>query len=265
MRTKLQSCGQILLIPLRSIRENPLRARIYYNDAHTDELVRSIAASGIVEPLTVCKGAGGKYVIISGQRRYRAAKELGFSMVPCVLIESDAENALFTGFSNQLAHDPLNFFEVAVSCEKLRDAFGLTYEETAARVGMPLPELLNKVRLLQIPAKYRKAIVEHALGESYARLLLRHPDEQKGELLERILREHLSLREARAASDALLRPVRPAPARIQTRFRDATVFVNTIDRACRAMKSAGVPADVRKTEGPAGIRYEIEIALSIER
>ena len=68
MNTKLQAAGQILLIPLQYVKENPLRSRIYYNDAHTLALMRSIAQSGIVEPLTVCRGAGGKYVIISGER-----------------------------------------------------------------------------------------------------------------------------------------------------------------------------------------------------
>ena len=77
---KLKSVGQILLIPINQITENPLRARIYYNDRRTDELTYSIAQSGIIEPLTVCAAKNETYVIVSGERRFRAAKKLGYKI-----------------------------------------------------------------------------------------------------------------------------------------------------------------------------------------
>lgn len=258
-RNRVKTGGQILLIPLRAIRENPLRARIYYNDSRTDELIRSIGESGIVEPLTVCAGAKGDYIIVSGVRRYRAAKALGFDFVPCVLIESDAENAVFTCLSNQLTHDPLTYFEIAICYEKLRDYFGLTYEETADRMGIPLAEVLGKIRLLQIPPKLRKMILEHALSENYAKLLLHHPDHEKEILLERILQDHLTLSEARALSAQMRRGEAQQTAQIRTYFKNIHVFVNTIDRACAAMRAGGVAARVEKAENEETVEYRIMI------
>ncbi len=256
----LQTGGQILLIPTGAIRENPLRARLYYNDGKTDELIRSIELSGIVEPLTVCAVDRGLYVIISGERRFRAAKALGYKAVPCVLIESEsAAEALFTCLSNQLTHDPLSFFEVALCYEKLRDAFSLTYEQTAARLGVSPAEVLGKVRLLQIPPRQRRQILENGLSESYARLLLRHPDAQKAALLDQIIAERLSLRQAKERSNRLLRGAAPKRSAPRGYYKDARVFINTIDRACRAMRDGGVPAAVEREESTESVSYRITV------
>ena len=257
-QNRLKTGGQILLVPIRSIRENPLRPRIYYNDTRTDELTRSIAVSGIVEPLTVCAAPDGDYILVSGERRYRAAAALGYQAVPCVLMPTDMDMLLFTGLSNQLTHEALSFFEVAQCYEKLRDVYGLSNEETARRLGVDVTEVAGKLRLLQIPPKLRRVILEHSLSESYAKLLLRHSDAQKEELLTQIVREHLSLREARTLSAGLLRGAERQGS-VRTRYKDVTVFVNTIDRACAAMAEGGVDADTDKTEDEMCIEYRIVI------
>ena len=262
MNKKLRTGGQILLVPIRDLRENPLHPRMYYNDTRTDELVRSVAVSGIVEPLTVTAADDGGYVIVSGERRYRAAKALGYDFVPCVLIGSDAENLLFTGLSNQLTHDPLSFFEIAQCYEKLRDAYGLTYEETADRLGVSPAEVLAKIRLLQIPPKLRRTILEHGLSENYAKLLLQLSDAQKETLLTRIIRERLSLSEARAACTEIVHGS-PRQGSVKTVFMDAAVFINTIDRACAAMAEGGVEASAEKTEDDTKVEYRIMIKKQI--
>lgn len=244
-----------MLVPVRAIVENPLRARLYYNDAHIDDLIRSIETSGIVEPLTVCASSAGDYILISGERRLRAAKALGYDFVPCVLIESDAEQSVFTNLSTHLTHDPLSFFEVAMCYEKLRDYFGLTYEETAFRLGLNPAEILEKVRLLQIPPKLRREILEHSLSENYAKLLLRHRDEEQEQLLREIITEHLSLREARARSAEL----RAEKVKSRTYYKDVTVFLNSLDRVCDAMCRSDVAAEVEKTDADGYVQYFIRI------
>ena len=227
-----------MLVPVRAIVENPLRARLYYNDAHIDDLIRSIETSGIVEPLTVCASSAGDYILISGERRLRAAKALGYDFVPCVLIESDAEQSVFTNLSTHLTHDPLSFFEVAMCYEKLRDYFGLTYEETAYRLGLNPAEIL-----------------EHSLSENYAKLLLRHRDEEQEQLLHEIITEHLSLREARARSAEL----RAEKVKSRTYYKDVTVFLNSLDRVCDAMCRSDVAAEVEKTDADGYVQYFIRI------
>ncbi len=260
-KTRLKSGGQILLVPVRSIVENPLRARVYYNDNRIDELIRSVAASGIVEPLTVCAASNGDYILISGERRLRAAIALNYDFVPCVLIESDAESSVFTNLSTHLTHDPLSFFEIAMCYEKLRDYFGLTYEETAFRLGVNPAEILEKVRLLQIPPKLRKEILEHSLSENYAKLLLRHRGEEQERLLNEIVTEHLSLREARKRSAEL----RGGNAKIRTFYKDVTVFINSLDRICDSMHTGGINAEVQKTETAESVEYSIRIPKPAEQ
>ena len=256
---KLKAAGRILLVPTRDLRENPLKPRIYYNDMQTDDLIRSVAANGIIEPLTVCPKPDGTYLIVSGGRRYLAAKALGYSRVPCVALSTSAENLLFISVSNQLNHAQLSFFEIARCCERLHDESGLTYEQTSQRLGMSVAEVYAKLRLLQIPPKLRRPMLENGLGESYAKLLLRHSDEQKEALLTQIIDEHLSLSDARTRSAALLRETPERQGSVKTVFKDINVFTNTIDRTCAAMEQGGVIADIEKSEDELSVTYHIVI------
>jgi len=260
---KLKTGGQILLIPLKQIIENPLRPRMYYDDAKTDELMRSIEESGIIEPLCVTSSNNGKYVIISGERRFRAAKKLGYKTLPCVLVESQPEKSVITCLTNNLTHEPLNYFEIAMSYEKLKEHFGLSYEQTAAKIGVDTNEVLSKVRLLQIPLKLRKIIVEYGLSQNYASILVRHPDDQKEELLKNITDNNLTLAQTKKLSESMLNPETPKKNKIQTYFKDINVFVNTIDRACETMKNSGIDAEAEKIDGEKSVKYYISIPKSV--
>ena len=259
---KLKTGGRILLIPPEDIIENPLRARIYYNDAKADELIRSIAAHGLIEPITVCAGSAGRYVIVSGERRCRAAKALGLPYVPCVLIRADAMQSLLAGLSNQLTLEPLSCFETAMCYEKLKNGFGLPYEEIAEMLGADLTEVLQKVRLLGIPPALRRRMLENGLGEAYAKLLIRHSDAQKETLLDAVIRDRLTLGEAKALSEKLFgdeAPEGPEKGSLRAFFKDITVFQNTIERAFSAMRASGIQAEIKKTETSAAAEYRIRI------
>lgn len=260
---KLKTGGQILLIPTDKISENPLRARIYYNDKKTDELISSIGEAGIIEPLTVCSSKRGEYIIISGERRYRAAKKLGFKNLPCVLIDCSPEKSILTCLINSITHEPLNYFEVAMSYEKIKEYFGYSYEQTAAMIGVETNEVLSKVRLLQIPPKLRKIIIEYGLSQKYASILVRHSDKQKEELLKRITEERLSLIQTKKLSEEMLNPKDEQKNTVQTYFKDINVFVNTIDRTCETMKNSGINADMQKTDNENRVEYLISIPKSV--
>lgn len=260
---KLKTGGQILLIPTNRITENPLRARMYYNDNKTDELMRSIGENGIVEPLSVCAAKKGNYIIVSGERRYRAAKKLGFKSLPCILLDCSPEKSVLTCLSNSLNQEPLNYFEIAMSYEKIKEHFGLTYEQTAAKIGVETNEVLSKVRLLQIPLKLRKIIVEYGLSQKYAAILVRHSDKEKEELLKRITEDRLTLYETKKLSDQMLNPKEKPISSVQTYFKDINVFVNTIDHACETMKNSGINAQTQKTDGDKSVDYTIHIPKSV--
>lgn len=252
-----------MLIPTDKLSENPLRARMYYNEIKADELMRSIGEAGIVEPLTVCASKRGNYIIVSGERRYRAAKKLGFKKLPCVLIDCTPEKSVLTCLTNSLTNEPLHYFEIAMSYEKIKEHFGYTYEQTAAVIGVETNEVLSKVRLLQIPPKLRKIIIEYGLSQKYASILVRHTDKEKEKLLKRIIEEHLTLSQTKKLSEDMLNPKEEQKNSIQTYFRDINVFVNTIDRTCETMKNSGINADMQKTDGEESVKYLITIPKSV--
>ncbi|MCH5198045.1 MAG: ParB/RepB/Spo0J family partition protein [Oscillospiraceae bacterium] len=260
---KLKIGGQILLIPTDKISENPLRARMYYNDKKTDELIRSIGESGIIEPLSVCASKRGDYIIISGERRFRAAKQLGFKKLPCILLDSSPEKSVLTCLTNSLTQEPLNYFEIALSYEKLKEHFGLTYEQTAAKLGVDTNEVLSKVRLLQIPPKLRKTLIEYGLSQKYATILVRHSDEQKEVLLKRIIEDRLTLSKTKLISDEMLNPKEETKNTVQTYFKDINVFVNTIERTYETMKNSGINAEMVKSDGERSVTYRIQIPKSV--
>lgn len=247
-------------IPLQMLSVNPLRARIYYNDEKTRQLIRSIRVFGIIEPLTVCYGTGGKYVIVSGERRYRAASLLGYKKLPCVLSSADLETSLFMALSNEISSSKLNYFETALCYEKLHDYFEITYEETAERLGLDVSEILSKVRLLQIPMKLRKQMIENGLSDRYAKILLNIPDREKEKLLDEIIGERLTLSEAKERAKGYLAREKPQTRKYLTFFKDMTVFVNTIEKAYDTMKAGGIESELEKTEEDDYVEYRIKIA-----
>lgn len=247
-------------IPIHMLSMNPLRARIYYNDEKTRQLINSIRTFGIIEPLTVCYGTGGKYIIVSGERRYRAASLLGYKKLPCVLSETDIETSLFMSLSNEITSSRLNYFETALCYEKLHDYFEISYEETADRLGTEVSEIISKVRLLQIPVKLRKQIIENGLSERYAKILLSVSDEDKEKLLNEIVGERLTLSAAKERAKLYLAKNKPQARQYLTFFKDMTVFVNTIEKAYDTMKAGGIDSELEKTEEDSFIEYRIKIA-----
>ena len=257
--TKLRPAGRIVYIPLRLLRSFPLRPRVYYNAEAEAELTNSIAELGIVEPLTVCYGDGDRYYIISGERRFRAAKALGLEEAPCVLAELDDLDAVLFRISDGFQHEELNYFEKAEYIERVSLSFSIEYSELAEKTGVPLQELRSFSRLLNIPPPMRRRMIENGLTERFARLLLHHADDQeKKALLDEIIGDRLTLSQAKARSEEILQGKKPKR-RILTFFRDLTVFLNTIEHAVDTMRESGIAANSEKRETDELIEYRITI------
>ena len=246
-------------IPVSMLRVNPLRARIYYNDERTARLEASIRRFGIIEPLTVFSTASGLYVIVSGERRFRAATALGYRRLPCVLSDTDAANALYMILSNELTADRLTYFEAAVCYEKLHDHFDVPYEEIADRLGISLGEIIERLRLLKIPQELRKTMIENGLGEAYARVLLHLDEPDMRDLLSEIVENRLSLYETKARAAALVKKDR-APLKILTFYKDSRIFRNTIENTVQRMQNAGIRTDFQKNESESAVEYRIRVA-----
>ena len=229
-------------------------------------LADSISVSGIIQPLTVRKGENGKYILISGERRLRAAKIAGLRRIPCVLHRTDETTSALYALTENMQRADLNFFEEAEAIERLTSEHGLSQEEISKKLGKAQSTLSNKLRLLRLPEDMRYRIASAGLSERHARALLQLPDNSaRNRALDIIIDRHLNVSESeRLIADILKR--RKEPKRPQLKgFKDMRIFINTLNHAVDAIRKAGIDADTAKSETDEYFEYVIRIAKPDEK
>ncbi len=176
---------------------NPEQPRTVFDAAALEDLAASIRRHGIVQPLVVSPHQG-EYIIIAGDRRWRAAKIAGLKTVPTLVRTLKELEQLEIALVENVQRVDLDAIEQAVSVERLHQQFNLTYGEIAKRLGKAETTLSNIVRLLQLPEDSRSALQEGRISEGHARQVLAlkdHPEKQ-AELLKHITAEGWSVRQA---------------------------------------------------------------------
>ncbi len=174
---------------------NPDQPRRVMDVARLEELAASIRSHGVLEPLIV-RPVAGRYQVVAGERRWRAAMLAGLQEVPVVVRDfSDAE-VVEVALIENLQREELNPLEEAQGFRRLIDEFGLTQEELSSRLGRSRPGVANALRLLQLGERARSALAAGVLSAGHARAMLAVPDpDVQGALVDRVLREGLSVRE----------------------------------------------------------------------
>ncbi|HRK41386.1 MAG TPA: ParB/RepB/Spo0J family partition protein [Candidatus Saccharibacteria bacterium] len=177
------------------ITPNPDQPRRHFDDEALEELAASIREHGIIQPLVVTP-QGGSYQIVAGERRWRAAGIAGLEKVPAIIRTLSEQHKLELALIENLQRRDLNPLETATAYLKLHNQFNLTYEEIGHRVGgKAVSTISNVLRLLQLPADAKQALVEGQISEGHARQLLALDDDAaKTQLLKLIIREGWSVR-----------------------------------------------------------------------
>ena len=200
-------------------REQP---RAGMDEAKLDELTRSIKASGVIQPILVRPSADGRYEIVAGERRWRAAQRAGLLKVPIVLRDVPDEKRLELALVENIQRENLNPIEEATAYRRLADDFRLTQEEIASAVGKDRATIANYQRLLALPAEVRAEVAAGTLSMGHARALLGLADEAGQRRAARDVRSRdLSVRETEALVKKLNTPAvprkTPAPADVHTK------------------------------------------------
>ncbi len=252
---------QIQLLPHENILPNPNQPRVRFDYNELEGLAVSVRTNGMLQPINVRKRADGKYELISGERRLRAARMVGMSKLPCVVMDvSDEQSALFAIIEN-VQRQNLDFFEEAVAIERLMTEYGLSQEEISKKLGKAQSTLSNKLRLLRLSEELRDKISYAGLTERHARALLSLPDNTtRGRVLDIIIERHLTVTESeRLISDVLRRKkVKKKP---QMRaYKDMRIFINTLNHAVDVIRKAGIEADTAKSETDEYFEYVIRIS-----
>ena len=183
------------MVSVADIEPNRYQPRRVFDDESMAELTASIQEVGILQPLLLRKGDGG-YQLVAGERRWRAARRAGLTMVPAVVREAEDRDSLEQALIENLHRDDLNPLEEAAAFHRLMDEFGLTQHQVAVRVSRSRPAVANSLRLLHLPDGVQQMIMDGLLSAGHARALAGLGDRQLLEQLAiRVVDDALSVRQ----------------------------------------------------------------------
>ena len=207
-----RSASGLLTVPIDAITTNPHQPRSRMDEAALDELAASIKEHGLIQPLIVHDGGDGHYVLIAGERRWRAAQRAGMEAVPVVVKEASPQTMLEMALIENVQRADLNPLEEATAYRQLIEDFGLTQEQVAQRVGKSRPAVANAVRLLDLPPKIQQAVVEEQISGGHARALLGLPTpEAQMAVMRDIIKNGLSVRQTEERVRRLKQGEKPRP------------------------------------------------------
>ena len=197
-------------IPVNQIEPNPSQPRRRFVPEELEELTASVRQHGVLQPLLVSEQAPGRYVLVAGERRWRAARMAGLATVPAVIRERlDGDHLLELALVENLQRRDLTPIEEARAFDQLRTGLGLAQSEIAERVGIDRSTVANALRLLKLPGEIQEWIEEGRLSGGHGRALLAFPEEQRVSWGSRAVEVGLSVRDLERAA-AEQRPV-PVP------------------------------------------------------
>jgi ParB family chromosome partitioning protein len=184
-------------LPVEKVQPNPDQPRKHFDENALEELAASITNYGIVQPLVVTKNDSG-YVIIAGERRWRAAQKAGLKHVPAIVRSTEELEQLEIAIVENVQRVDLSPLEQALSIERLHDQFSFNYGDIAKRLGKATTTVNNIVRLLQLPDAAKQALKDQQISEGHARAILALKDmpEKQAELLSSIEKYGWSVRQA---------------------------------------------------------------------
>lgn len=206
---------------LANIEANADQPRKEFNDKAQAELVESIKNHGVISPIVVTPKDDGKYMIIAGERRYRAAKEAGLITVPVCIRECTPVQIAELSLIENIQREDLNPIEVARAIKNLMDDFGYTQERVAERIGKARPTVANLLRLIDLAEPVQKLVASGRLSAGHARCLAVVPYELQIELAEKGCDEKMSVREfEKLVKNATNPKKKPEPPKISLELKD---------------------------------------------
>jgi len=168
----VEQATAVIRVPLNQIQLNPKNPRKDFDEQSLVELANSIKTFDIVQPLTVCKLSDGKYQLIAGERRYRAAKIANIKDVPVYIRQANDNELLELALLENLQREDLNAIEIALSYKRMMDELGYTQEQVADRMGKERSTISNYIRLLKLPPDIQLAVRNGSISMGHARALI---------------------------------------------------------------------------------------------
>ncbi len=203
-------------LPVDLLQRGRYQPRKDFDPEALEELASSIRAQGLIQPVVVRPVAGGRYELIAGERRWRAAQMVGMQDIPAIVRDVPDEAAIAMSLIENIQRADLNAMEEASALQRLQQEFGLTHESIAGAVGKSRTTVTNIMRLLSLPADVRQYLERKDLEMGHGRALLGLPPERQSEVAREVVAQGFSVRETEALVRRLLgakprKPLRADP------------------------------------------------------
>lgn len=191
-------------ISVELIERNPFQPRREFDQKAIDELAESLRKHGVLQPLLV-RSIGDNYQLVAGERRWRAAQQIGLETIPCRVVELEDKQVCEAAIEENIKREDLNVIEKALAFKQYLDRFGGTIEELARQLSMNRSTISNMLRLLELPELIQTAVRQDKISGGHARALLPLREDAQLELMKQIEQQQLSVRKTEEIVRSLLK------------------------------------------------------------
>lgn len=251
---------QIIAVPIRDILANPEQPRKIFYDEAIRELSGSIKEYGVLQPIILKKESDG-YIIIAGERRFRAAQMAGLTEIPAVVKNMEEQEAALISLVENVQREDLNFLEEARAYKRLMEDFGLTQVEIAEKVNKKQSTISNKIRILALPEDIQEKLIQNKLTERHARALLRLNDqEDRKKVTDRVVSNNLNVKQTeKLIEDLLMKKEAAFRKKNKINYISYKIYLNTIRKAFGQIKE--MEKNAKMTQEDRGDFLEVKIIL----
>jgi len=246
-------------LDLNLVDKNPYQTRGYLDEAAMEELVASVQASGVVQPIVVRPAGEGRYQLIAGQRRWEASRRAGKTTVPAVVRQVSDQQAMEMTIIENLQRQDLNTMEQARAFERLSREFGLTQEQMAQRTGIDRTTVSNYIRLLKLPIEVQALVEQDKVSFGHAKVLLSvNSPETIIKIATKLVDEELSVR---ALEEFVLHLEHPP----EKQSKEVQVDPNVREAQMELERALGVRVQIRDRNGKGKIIIEYKTLEDFDR
>jgi ParB family chromosome partitioning protein len=206
---ELPKKDSIIEISLKDIRPNPFQPRKSFDDESLAELSESIKHNGLLQPIVVKEDVDG-YILIAGERRFRASKLAKFKTIRAIVMNSDDEKMRQLALIENIQRDELNAIELAFAYNELLKLHEITHDELSQMIHKSRTHITNTIRLLQLSQKTQKALLENKITAGHAKVLIGLDEKEQQLMVDSIIGQKLSVRDVEAMIKSMKEECRPS-------------------------------------------------------
>ena len=252
LNNRLKPGGRIILVPSEDVFPSENSSRIVISSDEIYKLSLSIEKNGLLNPISVYSIGNGKYRVVSGERRRRAAIDAGLTYLPCLLMKGSCDEVKIMNLVENMHCKELHFLEIAEAIERMRETMSLS--EISDALCIPEGLILSRSRLLSLPGDIKLKIITSGLSEENANSLCKISDyHRQKRIIEMMTSQGISFTEAYEATQEQKKSV------FSAHFKDYTVFQNSIEHAVAMMNASGISARSVKQVSENEIIYTVTI------